>query len=60
METAENANHFCKPFAKLEHVVLILQNSMQYNKILANTGLPTQAQKNDLSFTNILFLACHF
>ena len=58
METAENAKHFYKPFAK--HVVLILQNSIQYNKILVNTGLPTQVQKNDLGFTKILFLACHF
>lgn len=43
METAENANNFYKPFAKLEYIVLILQNIIQYNKILANTGLPTQA-----------------
>lgn len=58
METAENANNFYKPFAK--HVVLILQNSIQCNKILANTGLPVQAQKTNLGFTKILFLACHF
>lgn len=60
MVTAENANNFYKAFAKLDHVVLILQNSALYNKILANTGLPPQAQKNNLSFTKILFLACHF
>lgn len=41
VETAENADKFYKPFAK--HVVLIPQNSIQYNKILANAGLPTQA-----------------
>ena len=60
METAENANHSYKPFPKLEHVALALQNSHQYNKKLANTGLPTQAQKNELGFTKILFLSCHF
>lgn len=60
METAENANHFYEPFAKLEYIVLILQNIIQYHKILANTGLPTQAQKNNLGFTKILFLPCHF
>lgn len=58
METAENANHFYKPFAK--HVVLIRQNSIHYNKMLANSGLPTQAQKNNLGFTEIVYLACYF
>lgn len=58
METAENAKNFYKPFAK--HVVLIHQSSIHYNKMLANSDLPTQAQKNNLGFTKIAYLACHF
>lgn len=58
METAENANRFYKPFAK--HVVLIHQNSIHYNKMLANSGLPIQAQKNNLGFTKMVYLARHF
>lgn len=58
METAENANNFYKPFAKC--VVLIHQNSIHYNKMLANTDLPKEAQKNNLGFTKITYLACHF
>lgn len=58
METAENANSFYKPFAK--HVMLIHQNSIHYNKTLANSGLPTKAQKSNLGFTKMVYLACHF
>lgn len=58
MEIDENANNFYKRFSK--HVLLIHQNSIHYNTMLANSGLPTQAQKNNLGFSKIAYLACHF